>query len=55
MTKNRQKKTDHSFCIGMVYFRFLLVDPPVQATQNMYDKGGYGVLKAELGTLSNTF
>ena len=40
------KKTDHSIaigsilCIGMVYFKWLLVNPHVQAVQNMCGKGG---------------
>ena len=40
------KKTDHSIaiylilCIGMVYFKCLLVNPHVQAVQNMCGKGG---------------
>ena len=29
-----------TFSIGMVYFRFYLVNPHVQAAQNMYGKGG---------------
>ena len=31
------------FCIGMVYFRCLLVNPHVQAVQNMCGKGGKGI------------
>ena len=48
------KKTDHSiaiysiFLIGMVYFRWYLVNPHVQTVQNMYSKGGERVCKAEL-------
>ena len=40
------KKTDHSiaiysiFCIGMVYFGCLQVNPHIQAVQNMCGKGG---------------
>ena len=40
------KKTDHSiaiysiFCIGMVYFGCLQVNPHIQAVQNMCSKGG---------------
>ena len=40
------KKTDHSIaiylilCIGMVYFKCPLVNPHVQADQNMCGKGG---------------
>ena len=43
------KKTDHSiaiysiFCIGMVYFGCLQVNPHIQAVQNMCSKGGQRV------------
>ena len=43
------KKTDHSiaiysiFCIGMVYFGCLQVNPHIQAVQNMCSKGGWRV------------
>ena len=46
---------DHSiaiysiFCIGIVYFRCVLVNPHVQVVQNMCGKGGYRVFQAELG------
>ena len=42
--QNRQKKMDHSiaiysiFCIGMVYFGCLHVNPHIQAVQNMCEK-----------------
>ena len=48
------KKTDHSiaiysiFCIGMVYFGCLQVNPHIQAVPNMCGKGGWRVFQAEL-------
>ena len=41
-TKKRitQSQFTHFFCIGMVYFRCLLVNPHVQVVQNMCGKGG---------------
>ena len=57
MTENRQKKTDHLiaiysiFCIGMVYFECLQVNPHIQAVQNMCGKGGKRVFWAELGAV----
>ena len=50
MTKKRQKKMDHSiaiysiFCIGMVYFRCLQVNPHIQALQNMCSKVGWAIV-----------
>ena len=43
------KKNDHSiaiysiFCKGMVYFECLLVNPHIQAVENMCGKGGQRV------------
>ena len=51
------QKTDHSiticsnfFCIGMVYIAIHILNPHVQTDQNLYDKGGQRVSKAELKT-----
>ena len=46
MTTNRQKKRSlnrhllNFFCIGMVYFRCLLLNPHVQVVQDICGKGG---------------
>ena len=37
-----------NFCIGMVYSRCFLVNPHVQAVQNMSGKGGWRMFQAEL-------